>query len=188
MNEVVVKVVRGQDYSQEALTSLIDKLIAVERESLPKEWILREDADYWREVLSSPDCIAVVSFEDDKVVGILLGVPHNGLVEEVQPDDSLFAKKEESCIYVEIIQIHPSARGKKGLFSKMIDALHAEMSRNGISLFSAHVRVTTGFDKVLTRKVQSLGYAVSIRYLDSWRWAGGDRYSYMEGRWHEPRR
>lgn len=177
---IEVKVFKANDYTFHKRAAIISSIIDMERRTLPCGWILRDDPTYWEEIMMSPENSLVMAVNGEAVVGVFLGVPHNSCVEELQPHDPDFGKKDFPCLYIEITEIDSENRGAN-LYQRMVEALCSDAHSKGIYAFTSHTIISTGAHVLVLRTMKKLGFLLQKRLIKGWRWMNGEDCYYFEG-------
>jgi ribosomal protein S18 acetylase RimI-like enzyme len=154
----------------------LNNILMLEGKCFPKDWQYDNAPEYYTGVLKNKDNINIFLKKDNEVVGYILAIPHNNMVDDLLGDDE-FLEKKDNFYYIETIQIIPQARGIGGS-EKLLIAVCKEAGRRGISSFSIHARLSNGFADRL-RKIFK-GKISTKREMHSWKYGGGEAYEYIE--------
>jgi ribosomal protein S18 acetylase RimI-like enzyme len=129
--------------------AFIRDLLKMRSETFPKGWEYADAEKYYREMIEDIQNINIVTKEKDKILGYMLAIPHNKVVDELKEDDPLM-KEDPKRLYIETMEIHPYVQ-KTGLFIKMVDEFFQEAGKRGFKKFSMHVRVDNGVSSMIQR-------------------------------------
>ncbi len=152
-------------------------ILKLEQACFPADWLYPEAEEYYADMLADSENVNIFLRENDDTVGYLLARPFKSVVKELQESDSELTDKQEEFYYIETIQILPSYQGKGGARRLLVETGEAVLKR-GVSNFAIHARTTNGLNQII-KKVFA-GSITLTREIDSWRWANGEPYEYVE--------
>lgn len=152
-------------------------ILMLEKECFPADWQYPEAAEYYGAMLSDSENVNIFLREDGETVGYLLARPFTSVVQELRESDPQLTDKSEAFYYVETIQVSPAYQGKGGARRLLLETGEAVVQR-GVNRFAIHARTTNGLHEII-KKVFAGSITVS-RKIESWRWANGEPYEYIE--------
>jgi len=135
------------------------------------------DVPYIRGKLENGKNINVILRHDGRVVGYLMGTPHNDAYEELKADDPLLTEDAERY-YINFVEILPEYRNGRGLLKmggKMIDEARDQF---GINKFSWHCRTVNGLSRVMQRLFREM--PLTVRHIERWKYTNDEPYDYIE--------
>jgi GNAT superfamily N-acetyltransferase len=151
-------------------------ILKLEQVCFPADWQYPEAKEYYAAMLVDGDNVNLFLRDADKTVGYILVKPLQAVLLELKEHDS-HLPDESAAYYVETIQILPDYQGKGGARWLLTEAC-AEVSKRGVNSFAIHARTTNGLHRII-KKVFA-GSITLTREIESWRWAGGEPYEYLE--------
>ncbi|MEI6213713.1 MAG: GNAT family N-acetyltransferase [Desulfuromonadales bacterium] len=167
--------------SIEIVTKYVERELAdilmLEKECFPADWQYPEAAEYYASMLADSENVNIFLRDGGETVGYLLARPFKSVVQELKESDPELTDKLEAFYYIETIQILPSYQGKGGARRLLIETSEAVM-KHGVNKFAIHARTTNGLNQII-KKVFA-GFITLTREIDSWRWANGEPYEYIE--------
>lgn len=160
---------------------VLREILALDTEAFPAGWQYEDAEGYYKRKLESKQNINIVAVDKGKVMGYMLVVPHNEMVEELKEDDPEMGLDPER-LYVETMQIHPDYRHGLGggkIFTRMLTAAVEEARKRTMTGFSLHSRTTNGLNEAVKKFFKEK--ITLVRPIPSWKWGGGEPYEYIEG-------
>jgi ribosomal protein S18 acetylase RimI-like enzyme len=114
--------------------------------------------------------------EGGESVGYLLVKPFKTVVLELKEYDPGLTEESDK-FYIETIQILPANQGRGGARRLLIEACKSVLKR-GVSKFAIHARTNNGLNEKIKRVFE--GSIILSRKIESWKWAEGEPYEYIE--------
>lgn len=152
-------------------------ILRLEKECFPADWQYPEAEEYYAAMLADSENVNIFLRDDGETVGYLLARPFKSVVEELKESDPELTDKPEAVYYIETIQILPTYQGKGGARRLLVETSEAVLKR-GVNKFSIHARTTNGLHEIV-KKVFA-GSVTLTRKIESWKWANGEPYEYIE--------
>jgi ribosomal protein S18 acetylase RimI-like enzyme len=152
-------------------------ILKLEQACFPSDWLYPEAEEYYASMLAESENVNIFLRDGGETVGYLLARPFKSVVQELKESDPELTDKSEAFYYIETIQILPAYQGKGGARRLLVETGEAVLKR-GVNKFAIHARTTNGLNAII-KKVFA-GSITLIRDIESWRWANGEPYEYIE--------
>lgn len=165
------------DIENDKVEKYLPAILKLEKECFPPSWQYDNAEGEYRKNLKSKSDINVFLLEGNNIVGYLLAVPHNSVIDELRPHDKELSLRD-GCYYVETIQILSDFTGRGGL-RNLVTSLFFEAERRRVRRFSIHARLSNDLNKKIERIVGEKNIT-RHRLIESWYFGGGEKYSYLE--------
>lgn len=149
--------------------NILNGILEIEDGCFPADWHYEDAESYYKEALENSNNINIILKKEGRIIGYLLAIPHNDLLEEkefMEADPDF--KEDKEKYYIETLGIIPENKGGAKVLLDMFKKLIEEArTRYGIHKFSFHARVNNGLSLAIQK---SLGRVVTKkRRIDNWK-------------------
>jgi ribosomal protein S18 acetylase RimI-like enzyme len=152
-------------------------ILMLEQACFPADWLYPEADEYYAEMLSDSENVNIFLRDAGETVGYLLARPIKSVVQELKESDPELTEKTEAFYYIETIQILPAYHGKGGA-RRLLEETSDAVLKRGVNRFAIHARTTNNLHEIIKRVFA--GSITFVREIESWRWANGEPYEYIE--------
>lgn len=133
------------------------------------------DVDYYKDQFQNPRNINIVHRNgDNQISGYILARPHNEAVLDYLIEDPVMVTSDIGMFYVDIVIADKNA---SSIGMQLVMEMIKAANQQGISKFSLHCRVSTGFSK----RIQKDFGVKPIRRIEKYVDCNDEPFDYIEG-------
>lgn len=160
----------------------LQDILMLEKECFSQSWQFSDADEYFTEMLENHDNVNVFLRSNNQTIGYVLVRPIIDMVSELGESDAEFISDSDSY-YVETIQILPENQGSGGA-RKLLTKACRIVSGRGMNKFAIHARTTNSLHEKIKKIFE--GSITLTRKIESWKWANGEPYEYIEWTYMSP--